>query len=241
MKVTYILHSSVSVEFPEAVFLFDYYDGRLPDFPKEKELIVFASHRHHDHFDMKIFKLAKDRPVTYVLSNDIKLSPSYLARKGVSEETAKRIVSIGKNRTMTLQIKGKPLFIETLASTDEGVAFLLEYDGKTLYHAGDLNWWTWIGETEAEYEDMTRRFRGEMEKLKGRHFDAAFVPLDPRQEERYSWGFDAFMRTAEADAVFPIHMWKDYRVIDRLLADPISEPYREKVVKIREEGEEFFL
>ncbi len=46
MKITYIHHSSFSVEFEKAVFLFDYFEGDLPDFPKEKELEVFASHKH---------------------------------------------------------------------------------------------------------------------------------------------------------------------------------------------------
>ena len=33
--------------------------------------------------------------------------------------------------------------IETLKSTDEGVAYIVHSDGITIYHAGDLNWWHW--------------------------------------------------------------------------------------------------
>ena len=33
--------------------------------------------------------------------------------------------------------------IRTLRSTDEGVAYLVSYRGKRIYHAGDLNWWHW--------------------------------------------------------------------------------------------------
>ena len=106
-----------------------------------------------------------------------------------------------------------------------------------MYHAGDLNWWTWIGETEKEYEDMTRRFQAEIEKLRGHHFDAAFVPLDPRQEERYFWGLDYFMRATDTALVFPMHFWGDFSVIDRLLAEEVSEPYREKVWRICKKGE----
>ena len=124
-----------------------------------------------------------------------------------------------------------------MTSTDEGVAFLLDYEGKSLYHAGDLNWWTWPGETEAEYKDMTRRFKAEMEKLAGRHLDVAFVPLDPRQEERYYWGLNYFMGITDTDRVFPMHFWGDFSVIDRLLADEVSAPYREKIHKISKRGE----
>lgn len=233
MKIQYIHHSSFSVEFEKAVFLFDYFEGELPEFPRDKDLIVFASHRHHDHFDRIIFDLADKYPsVRYILSKDIRMSENYRKRMGIPDETASRITYIGKNAELALMAGGEPLKVETLTSTDEGVAFILQYEGKCLYHAGDLNWWTWIGETEEEYEDMTRRFQSEIAKIKGRHFDAAFVPLDPRQEERYSWGLDYFMRNTDTDRVYPMHFWGDFSVIDRLIADEVSRPYRERIVKI---------
>ena len=242
MKITYIHHSSFSVELERAVFLFDYYEGTLPEFPEDKELVVLASHKHHDHFDFRIFSLAERYPkVTYLLSKDIKMSPAYMSRRGVPEKAAAAITYAGKNVSLDLAAGGEPLHVETLASTDEGVAFLLEYEGKRLYHAGDLNWWTWIGETEAEYRDMESRFKEQMAKLAGRVFDAAFVPLDPRQEERYFWGFDYFMRTARAEAAFPMHFWGDHTVISRLLDSVVSEPYRDRIMRIEREGQVFEL
>ena len=166
MKIQYIHHSSFSVEFEKAVFLFDYFEGELPEFPRDKDLIVFASHRHHDHFDRIIFDLADKYPsVRYILSKDIRMSENYRKRMGIPDETASRITYIGKNAELALMAGGEPLKVETLTSTDEGVAFILQYEGKCLYHAGDLNWWTWIGETEEEYEDMTRRFQSEIAKI----------------------------------------------------------------------------
>lgn len=50
MKVTYIHHSSFLVETDENYFLFDYFEGELPEFKEDKPLLVFASHRHGDHF-----------------------------------------------------------------------------------------------------------------------------------------------------------------------------------------------
>mgnify|MGYP000382206809 FL=1 len=44
--------------------------------------------------------------------------------------------------------------IQTLKSTDAGVAFLVECEGRTIYHAGDLNWWHWEGEPDAYNEHM---------------------------------------------------------------------------------------
>lgn len=253
MKITYIHHSSFAVELPHAVFLFDYFKGTLPDFPKEKPLYVFASHKHQDHFDLKIFSLAEKYPrIHYILSRDIHLSPAYLERHKIPKERLSLVTFIGKeqsrtfcNEKMVSPDEAEPespfLTVETLTSTDEGVAFMVTCEGVRLYHAGDLNWWTWIGETSEEYEDMKNRFFREMEKLRGRTFDVAFVPLDPRQEERYYWGFDAFMRTVDVKAVFPMHFWGDPSVIDKLLADPLSEPYRDRIQRVGREGEEFLF
>ena len=59
MKITYIHHSSFSVEFNHVTMLFDYYEGPLPDFDRSRPLVVFASHFHGDHFAPVIFDLAE--------------------------------------------------------------------------------------------------------------------------------------------------------------------------------------
>ena len=41
MKVTYIHHSSFLVETDENYFLFDYFEGELPEFKEDKPLLVF--------------------------------------------------------------------------------------------------------------------------------------------------------------------------------------------------------
>ena len=237
MKITYIHHSSFSVEFSGAAVLFDYYAGPLPDFPKEKELFVFASHKHHDHFDLSVLSLAEKYPkIHFVLSRDIRMNQAYLARRQVPEAAWDKIIYMGKHASQVFETESGSLQAETLASTDAGVAFLISCEGRHLYHAGDLNWWTWKGETEEEYRDMTLRFQNEIGRIEGRHFDAAFVPLDPRQEERYALGFDYFMRHTDTDAV-----WKDYSVTERLLGEEISAPYRDRIMRIEREGQEFWL
>ena len=70
--------------------------------------------------------------------------------------------------------------VRTLRSNDEGVAFLVRYHGKTLYHAGDLNWWHWEGEPEEYNTGMRRSYQSEINKLQGEKIDAAFVPVDPQ-------------------------------------------------------------
>ena len=65
--------------------------------------------------------------------------------------------------------------------------------------------------------------------------------LDPRQEEQFYWGFDWYMRHTDTKIVFPMHMWKQYEVQDRLIGMEVSEPYREKIMRVREKGQVFEL
>ncbi|WP_343208926.1 MBL fold metallo-hydrolase [Anaerolentibacter hominis] len=226
MLVTYLDHSGFCVELEKHIFVFDYYKGRVPDFDKEKQIYVFSSHAHHDHFNRTILTWQEQYPdIHYVFSADIKCPKA----ENITFVPADKAVTIGE------------FTVETFASTDEGVAYLVTAEGRTIYHAGDLNWWTWIGETSLEYQDMTKRFQHEMEKLRGRRLDLAFMVLDPRQEERYYWGFDYFMRTTDTQIVFPMHFWGDFPVIGRLLADPHSEPYRKQIQVIHHEGEQFLI
>ena len=119
--------------------------------------------------------------------------------------------------------------VETLDSTDEGVAFLVTGEGASLFHAGDLNDWVWEGEPEEENRAITAKWRQEIARIEGRHFDLAFVVLDPRQEEDFWRGMDWFMRHTRTDKVYPMHFWKDWSVFSRLRELSCSEPYRDKL------------
>lgn len=61
MKITYIAHSGFLAELEHTILLFDYYQGELPELPDEKMLYVFASHRHPDHFNPEVFRLAEGK------------------------------------------------------------------------------------------------------------------------------------------------------------------------------------
>lgn len=250
MKITYIQHSGFAMELEDVVFVFDYYKGTMPKFPKDKQVIVFSSHKHHDHFCHDIFDLADTyENVSYVLSKDIRMSDQYMINHGIPLELKERITYVPKNAMMDMTLLSKKsLKIETLTSTDEGVAFLLTLDqesetknGLVIYHAGDLNWWSWQGESQEEYEDMTARFVTEMKKLEGKEIDIAFVPLDPRQEDRYWWGFDYFMKSTKTTKVFPMHCWEDYSIIGKLKDKDCSKDYRDAIVTITKPGEEFII
>lgn len=134
-----------------------------------------------------------------------------------------------------------PITVETFRSTDAGVAFWVRADGRDIYHAGDLNNWWWEGEDKAWNHNMAANYRREIEKMRGRCACAAFVPLDPRQGEQYCLGMDEFARAVNADHIFPMHFWEDYGIIEKMIENPVSAPYRDRIEVIHREGEEFII
>ena len=238
MKVTYLYHSGFAVELEKHIFVFDYMKGKLPDWDGRKEIIFFASHKHPDHFVMDIFQwFGKYENLRYVLGSDIKLSDKYLECNGVDPCVKTVITNAGKNRTLELgDVK-----IETLRSTDEGVAFIVCTEGKTIYHAGDLNWWHWEGEADSWNTQMEKDYKKEISLIDGRHFDVAFVPLDPRLEWAYGLGMQEFLEHTDTDHVFPMHMWDDYRPIDKYKKSDKGRQYADKVMEISRPGQEYAL
>lgn len=227
MKINYIHHSSFSVELDDCTLLFDYYKGDLPTFDKNKKLYIFSSHQHYDHFDPVIFNLEKEyRCVKYILSDDI--------TKTKSDNT----VFVKANS----RVKVDNLNIQTLESTDLGVAFIVNVEGKRIYHAGDLNWWHWEGEnTDEENTAFAKRYKNEINKIKGMDFDVAFIPLDSRQGLQYYLGFDTFMKNTNTKVAFPMHFWKTYRVIDMLKNSEHAVEYKDRIIRISKENEYFII
>lgn len=233
MKITYIQHSCFSVELDNVILLFDYYTGNLPEFNPKKTIYVFSSHKHQDHFSFSIFKLLKEYPqVRYILSKDIKhkFGRKFFLSQGADENVYNGIKFMGGSSTL----ETPDMIIETLTSTDDGVAFIVTVEGRTIYHAGDLNLWTWDCDSEGDNKEMEDRFQAEMAKIKGRHFDAAFLVLDPRQKDNFYLGFDYFMRVTNTDIAYPMHFWKDTSVISRIKSMECSKPYRSKIADTQE-------
>lgn len=86
---------------------------------------------------------------------------------------------------------------------------------------------------------MDEKFRSYIEPLRGKKIDAAFIPLDPRQEEYYSLGMDYFLNLADAVQVYPMHFWGEPEIISRWYEEHLDSPDRNRVVKISYEGEIF--
>lgn len=238
MKVTYLAHSGFLLEWDFCYWLFDYHQGEIPKLDPKKKMIVFCSHSHRDHFNPVIFSIFAEHPMTeYVFSNELRqackkeekrypeFQMDYIRFLRAWEDLS---ISDGKHQNIEIHV---------MHSTDCGAAFFLQYEGASVYHAGDLHWWVWKGEPEEENRQMTGNYKKEMEFLEGRDIDLAFSPLDPRQEEWYDLGVDYLLAHAQVRYLFPMHFWDDYSVISRYLSRDKEIPPYTHVISIEREGQ----
>lgn len=224
MKITYIHHSSFLIETDYNYLLFDYCEGCLPEL-KNKPLYIFSSHRHEDHFSPVIFDLQKKHQrVTYILSNDIPVEKidNTAVIHWVEPYQQKNIDS---------------LMLKTYRSNDEGVAFFLEIDGVSLYHAGDLNHWHWEAESDEWKQMIATLYLEELALIGKEKIKVAFIPLDSRLGSAFYLGIDNFMKAAGAEYIIPMHLWGDFEAIQRLKELPCVQPYKDRIIEIQQKGD----
>jgi len=164
--IHYLNHSGYAIETSKYMLVFDYFhylappdnpsllNGRIdPAELKGKQIIVFTSHDHGDHYDTTIWKL--DTPkgsVQYVMGFKPEGKHNYM------------LMEAGQSKV----IKG--VQVNTIKSTDAGVAFLVEADGIVVYHPGDH-----VNKTS----EIAKDFKSEIDYLAGlkKKVDIAYLPV----------------------------------------------------------------
>lgn len=240
IKVHYLHHSGFAVETQNNILIFDYYKDSFPgkkssiengivshDFiDTKKNITVFVSHSHEDHFNPVILEWeALNENIQYVFSSDVNISPK-----------VKNHHSISRYSEITLE---NGLYTKTFGSTDIGVSFLVQVDGITFFHAGDLNMWYWKEDSKSERGTAKYNFEQEIQKLKGQKIDISFFPVDPRLEEYYGLGGKFFIEQINPTIFFPMHFWNKYSVTQKFKNS--IEPCGTKIMTIDHIGETFNL
>jgi L-ascorbate metabolism protein UlaG (beta-lactamase superfamily) len=229
MKVVYIYNSGFYVELEKTILIFDYASGELPAIPRNKSVYVFISHVHSDHYSPDAMRLgARLEDIHFVLSDDLlaKGSIRFFMNHVIDRRTRAAITWVKPDSTYSIG----GIRVKTLTSTDAGVAFLVSVENRNIYHAGDLNMWVWPADDEQMNLKARNAFIKQISKLKDVPIDCAFLTLDPRQENLYAQGFDWFMRHTAVRTAFPMHFGDDRKIVDFLIADPVSEPYRDRIM-----------
>ncbi|MFL0247712.1 MBL fold metallo-hydrolase [Candidatus Clostridium stratigraminis] len=239
MKVNYLYNSSFKIETKNYVLILDYYNDFVEgkerisskgvigreDLETNKEVLVFSSHSHGDHFNKLIFDWNKINPkIKYILSSDIKAENSALDITKISAYEELQVMDV---------------YIKAYGSTDIGISFLIKVDGITIFHAGDLNWWDWYDESDEDNKIMEKKFKEEVYKIKGERIDAAFFSVDSRLKGSFALGPNYFIKELAPKAFIPMHFREDFEVTKEFADKNIA--LSTKVFEIKNRGEEFII
>ena len=249
MTLTYIFHSGFVLETEESILIFDYWldlNGVVPPFlKKDKHVYVFSSHFHEDHFNSAIFEWRKQREdITYILSKDI-----YKHRRANKEDAD---VWLAKGGTWS----DETISVWALGSTDSGVSWIVETEGKRIFHAGDLNNWyakflpdavpgqqMYSFEMEEVFDPIAheKQYLGELKDIRkiADGFDVVMFPIDGRIGNGYTLGGRLFIERFKVGLFVPMHFTTGFESAWRMkeFTDEKGIPFWE----ITKEGESYSI
>ena len=163
------------------------------------------------------------------------MSPHFLEKHGFDLSVRELITYVSPCEKYQVD----DLEIETLRSTDAGVAFYVKTNGAGFYHAGDLNNWKWDGAGELVNGIMETNYKNQIKKLAKKDINLAFVPFDPKLGMYQSLGMEYFLEHTNAEYVFPMHMWQDYSGIQPFIRRLSNQAMADRIVPIVHENQVF--
>lgn len=217
--IYYIYHSAFVVELKKHILIFDFY--KIPNNKKNKEedfynnflrkegkeILVFSTHSHSDHFNKEILKWSEfNKNIKYILSEDIKLPYN-----------DKKFIFTKEGESLEL-FENEKIKIHTFGSTDLGSSFYVNIEGKNIFHAGDLHFWHWEDDSLLEEKEMKERYISILQEIrKLSQIDIAFTPVDPRLGKNVYEGVDIFYEILEPKIIIPMHFSDDYSAMTGFL------------------------
>ena len=239
MTLDYIYHSGFAIEAEGVTVIIDYFKdssdteynrGIVHDYLLHKpgKIYVLATHFHPDHFNPEILSWRAIHPdIQYIFSKDIwrhhraSLEDATYIKKGEAYED-------------------DLIRIEAFGSTDVGSSFLIQLQGWSIFHAGDLNNWHWSEEsTEAEIKKANGDFLAEVNFLKKTtsQIDLVMFPVDRRMGKDYMKGAKQFIELIKTTIFVPMHFSEDYEGGNAMREFAESEGC--KFITITHRGEKF--
>lgn len=217
--VYYIYHSSFVVELEKNILIFDFY--KIPQNKKkeesefykrfiqreDKQVFVFSTHSHSDHFNPKILEWEKlNEKIIYILSDDIKITrnpkKTYFTKEGDEIEISYKLQD---------NIENGKIKIYTFGSTDLGSSFYINIENKNIFHAGDLHFWHWEDDSEIEEKEMKNAYLEQLYAIrKLPKIDIAFTAVDPRLGVNVYEGVELFRDLLKPKIIIPMHFGDDY-------------------------------
>ncbi|MDO4158848.1 MAG: MBL fold metallo-hydrolase [Prevotellaceae bacterium] len=202
MNLTYIFHSCFMLETNQCIIVFDYWKDPEGVISKclsttNKRVYFLASHFHPDHYNSEILQMdVPNGEKIVILSHDI------VKHKRARKEDADVFLRRGET------YKDDYIQIKAYGSTDVGVSFMLDIEGKEVFHAGDLNNWHWEHEsTPQEIKKMEGDFKAILRDIRAEHPSVFLVmfPIDPRLKIDFGRGARQWLETIHTTYIAPMH------------------------------------
>lgn len=224
MTITYVYHDCFLIETEHCCLLFDFWqrpDGMpapvggfagtspIASSLSNKPLYVFVSHFHKDHYNPEIFLWEQlFSKVHYIISKDTARHARHIL---LSDSLYKGYHP--RPESVTILRKGEKwsddlITAYAFGSTDVGNSYVVQVDGKTIFHAGDLNAWLWLDDsTQAEVAKARGDFRAELTPIVKAfpHIDVAMFPVDARIGSGFQEGAEIMLGAIEVTDFFPMH------------------------------------
>lgn len=208
MKLTYIYHSGYIIEGDSFIMIIDYYKDSSPNEgvvyqclkSTTKKVYVLSTHSHHDHFNPEILSWKTINPnIIYIFSQDI-----------LDDQLAKISDAIYLDKGIVYK---DYVYVKAYGSTDKGISFYIEVEGKKIFHAGDLNNWHWNEEsTTAEIKEAEDFYESELSDVAKdiSSLDLAMFPIDLRLGKDYMKGAEQFVSKIKTRIFAPMHFDQAY-------------------------------
>ncbi len=229
--IWYLGHSGWAIKTKNHLLVFDYVEREAnpaepclsngyinPTEIKDQHSLVFVSHWHSDHYSQEIFDWEKSiKDINYILG-----------WQGVTEPKSIRIGPRERRKIDEVEVL-------TIASTDEGVGFLVKVDGLVIFHGGDHAYWG--GPMDSFEREMDYLIESDKE------FDIVFLAVatgSGQRRESISQGIFYAVEKLLPKVIFPMHAGGNEGLYKEFAAEAEKRRLKTKVLCAGSKGDGFF-
>lgn len=138
------------------------------------------------------------------INNECPTDDQTLSEESLTEELVQQVFSLHSMKVGDT-VESDNLAVTMFGSTDEGGSFLVDTGTHRIFHAGDLNWWHWSGDTPENIAEAKALKEKEFAPLLGLSVDIMMFPVDARLEVAREWGALEVLGMMNTKLFIPMH------------------------------------
>ena len=146
----------------------------------------------------------KARLVLERINNECPTDDQTLSEESLTEELVQQVFSLHSMKVGDT-LESDNLTVTMFGSTDAGGSFLVDTGTHRIFHAGDLNWWHWSGDTPENIAEAKALKEKEFAPLLGVSVDIMMFPVDARLEVAREWGAIDILSMMNTKLFIPMH------------------------------------